>query len=736
MVAKKHTDLLCIDDSPDETESLIATLRNAGLAVRGSRLEAADQLDDALANPTCRLIVCSDHSSGMDVDTALAHCREQAPDIPVVVITAEHDLQRAGELLAQGARDVVTHQSPGHLEQVFARELQTVGLRSQVSTLTRQLSESESRCRTLVDTSGDAISYISEGMHVYANSTYIEMFGYSHVEELEGIPVMDVIAQEDHQRFKSFFRAHQKGNTEQPFIEFHGNTSGDALFDAIMELYPANYDGEPCTQIVVRPRDSANRVPAPPAASDINKLDPLTGMYNRQHFMAVLETAAAVHADEPGQLALIYIELDNYTDIRTAAGIATADAALIETSDRLQRICGERDTLARFREHVFTILTHRLNANAIEELCEDICLAIEESAYVLGELSFDSTVSIGICLAEPGADDAQTLVNHASEICERLHTDGGNRLAIYGILTFPDDDEPESGAGGENAATAPQPGDTAPEAATETAASIAPEPVEEPARIEIDPAMLENIQAAFEKDRFSLVFQPIVNIQGAAEENYCVMLRMKSTRGEDVPPNDFLPTAAASGLLEKIDFWVIHNSFRQLASHRKSGQGTHFFIKLSDEALYGAGITEEIERCRTEHGVDAGWLTFQLDADHAQKHLKETRELALKLRSAGYGFALDNMVLTPATAGLLKHVSMDFVWIAPGVTNNLAGSQENQDALTEIAAMARNANIRSIAKSVEDANSMAVLWTAGVDYIHGFFLQPPTTELNYDFSIA
>jgi EAL domain-containing protein (putative c-di-GMP-specific phosphodiesterase class I) len=48
--------------------------------------------------------------------------------------------------------------------------------------------------------------------------------------------------------------------------------------------------------------------------------------------------------------------------------------------------------------------------------------------------------------------------------------------------------------------------------------------------------------------------------------------------------------------------------------------------------------------------------------------------------------------------------------------------------------MSRQANKRCIAEYVSDANSMAILWKMGVDYAQGFYIQPPSDKLDYDFS--
>ncbi|MFC1368629.1 MAG: PAS domain S-box protein [gamma proteobacterium symbiont of Phacoides pectinatus] len=87
------------------------------------------------------------------------------------------------------------------------REFSDLQARRELERTKCKLSESETRCTTLIESSQDAIAYIHAGMHVHANPTYLEMFGYMDLEEIEGMPILDMISKEEHRRFKAFLRA-------------------------------------------------------------------------------------------------------------------------------------------------------------------------------------------------------------------------------------------------------------------------------------------------------------------------------------------------------------------------------------------------------------------------------------------------------------------------------------------------------------------------------------------------
>jgi len=65
--------------------------------------------------------------------------------------------------------------------------------------------------------------------------------------------------------------------------------------------------------------------------------------------------------------------------------------------------------------------------------------------------------------------------------------------------------------------------------------------------------------------------------------------------------------------------------------------------------------------------------------------------------------------------------------------DDLATQQDKQDKLNELNSLALSHNVKTVAMGVEDANSLAVLWTVGVNYIQGYFLQEPSENIAYEF---
>jgi EAL domain-containing protein (putative c-di-GMP-specific phosphodiesterase class I) len=91
--------------------------------------------------------------------------------------------------------------------------------------------------------------------------------------------------------------------------------------------------------------------------------------------------------------------------------------------------------------------------------------------------------------------------------------------------------------------------------------------------------------------------------------------------------------------------------------------------------------------------------------------------------------AISNFSNGPSSDSLLEHLPIDIVKLSPEFMTNLANDTKRQDALQEINRQLQDDGLTTIASGVEDANSLAVLWNVGVNYIQGYFLQEPSRTI-------
>lgn len=684
--------LLIVDESSNDAESITNILRSIGLAVRPTRVEDDEDLETALAEQKWDLIIAADKLTYIDAYKIIEILQKSELDIPLIVAANSTDSISVGEALKAGASDLVSKdEPPEHLQYVVQRELRARDDRRKIRKYNKSSRESEKRCRSLLDSSRDAITYVHEGMHIYANPVYMEMFGYDDPEEIEGMPIMDMVSPDDHEPFKKFLRQFTKNEEEmQGDIEVSGLRTDGNKFNAVMEFTPASVDGEACTQIIIR---TASDKELQNQLNILSQQDLLTGIYNRQHFMEVLESTISKVTTESSHSALLYIDIDDFATIKQNVGLASSDLVLSDIAKVVSDLVETPDIVARFSDHSFTLLINNASSNSdVETYANTIRQTIEDHISEVGGNSVTVTCSIGISPIGENTSNTHEIISRADLACSIVKDAGGNNVHLHNPIA------------------------------------------DEQAGKERNADWIDAINTALEEDDFYLAFQPIVSLHGDTCENYEVLLRMYDANKNQVLPEQFLPAAEQADLMPKIDRWVINHAMQKLASVQAEGTQTKFFIKLSGNSLADNSLLPWISEQLKEQRLSGDSLIFELDESSAVMYLAQAKAFINGVKQLHCQIVLDHFGSGLNSIKNLKHLDANYLKIDGSLISNLASDDQNQETVQSIIQTAHSMGKLTIAEFVQDANSLALLWQFGVNYIQGHFLQEPSTTLDYDFS--
>lgn len=345
-MARKNTiRLLLINGSDNDSEHLVSLFRAAGRVARAQRVESATDLEGALRQEWDLLIVDDRHPE-LQLENTLETLRARKIDIPVIALRETAD---SGALFAAGAQDVI---APGDEQRIVGaalRELASGELRRTAARLRRQLEEAEQRSALLLGEADQAIAYVTDGMVIGANPVFAERFGHDSVDDLDCMPVMDLITANDHEGFKSAL----KGGLEGQFVITGTRTDGET-FEATLRLLNATYDDDPCTQLII---DSQ----AADASFPSTTHDAETGLYTRNYLLEQLAHRKAGR--------LLYLGIDRYAELRRDMGF---NAALRVTHGVARLLKSENPhpqvTLARLNDDSFALLADNLDDKSALDL--------------------------------------------------------------------------------------------------------------------------------------------------------------------------------------------------------------------------------------------------------------------------------------------------------------------------------------------------------------------------------
>jgi len=687
---EKTVKLLTIKNSSNDAEALSSMMRNAGYAIRSSNVEDEEDLLEALDKQTWDLVIGSQDIENITALQAIDIIKQSGKDLPFIVLSNTDDPASRIALMTSGCRDVIPESNSELLLLVIVRELGSLKDRRAFRQSQIMYNESEKRNRALMDSSRDAIAYIHEGMHIYSNTTYLETFGFTDAEDIEAIPIMDLINSGDHQNFKSILQKLSKGDNPDTEFEFTALPEGQKEFKAIMEFASASIDGEHCTQIIIRTKNDNTKLQK--ELDTLRRQDLLTGLYNRQYFSEQLDIAVSAVAEKGLKCSLLYIEIDDFKTISENVGIAASDFVLTDFASILRNHLGKSELAAHFAGSIFTCLIPNKNLNAIKAIAEAILRETGNHIFDVEGQSVTCTCSIGIAQLSETNVNAKKILTQADMACKKIRLANGNGIHIH---TAED----------------------------------------EKASFERDKKWTDLVKRALENNEFKLVFQPIVSLHAEPGERYEVLLRMIGEGGREIMPGEFLGAAEQAGLMSDVDRWVAKQAVKILAKKRGTDVQTQFFIKLSYESVKDQTLLVWISKLLKAARIHGNSLCFEISEAHAVSALKETKLFANGLKQLHCDFAIDHVGSEEDSSfTYLKHLDAKYLKIDGSHITDLATNTQSQEIVKGITDLAKAQKKQVIAEHVQDPNSLAVLWQSGVNFIQGYYLQQPEHEMTYDFS--
>lgn len=689
MSDKEPIRLLILEESQNRAEELIVLLRTAGRATRAQQIESESDFIDKVSEQKWDLILAASEANGFTAEALLSQIRTMDKDIPVVLVADNRDPASITTGLKLGAVDVALDDDDERLLLIIERELWNLENRRLKRKADVELRETERRNSLLLDSSTTAIAYVHEGMHIYTNQAYADLFGYGDADEYAGIPIIDLIAGEDQGKFKAFLKSfgEEQANEE----EFSCVDSDGSTILTTLVMSNATYDGESCTQAIFK--SLADDSQLEDRIKEISSQDLLTGLFNRQYFIEQLDFAVDNANDGKQPSILLYISIDHFPRIRSEAGISNADLVLGDLASMIRSSVDTEHLMARFGDDVFTVLIQGNDQAAAEALAETLRADVEKHMSEVSGKSYQSTISIGLTMIAENTSTVEEAISRAHQASDT--SEEGNAWAFY---------EPAKITVGEEGKS-----------------------------VSAD-ALKDLLTHALTENAFKLKFQPIVSLHGEDEEQFEVLLRLPDSEGNELKPGQFMAQAEDAGLLTKIDRWVVLQSVKLLAEQREAGGKGRLFINISHKTLSDEEFLPWMSVALKAARLPSDAIIFQIHENDATSYIKQAARFTKGLQELHLRSSINHFGCSLNPFNLLKHLTPDFVKLDGSFASQIEASDEKQAELIEMVQSLQATGVLTAISGVENPAVLPTLFMTGINYIQGNYISEPLEDLDYDFS--
>ncbi|OCX29934.1 hypothetical protein QU42_16320 [Bradyrhizobium sp. UASWS1016] len=528
-----------------------------------------------------------------------------------------------------------------------------------------------------------AVNNIPQGLVLYdasariiiCNSPYIEMFGLSPDVAKPGCTMQRLIAH------------------RQETGSFDGDV--DEFCDAIIRNVQLGRGTRQLTQapggraieIVNKPlpeggwvatiEDITERTRTENKIAYMAHYDALTDLPNRVLFRQRLEQAlTTIRPDE--QLAVMYIDIDEFKSVNDALGHQIGDELLRAIADRLRSCLGETDIAARLGGDEFAVIqTAVRNQTQTMQLLAAIYRAIRQPIECSGHL-ITADASIGIAVAPTDGLDLDQLLRNADLALYGAKSDGRRTYRFF-----------ESGMD---------------------------------ARAKARRSLELELRQAIADGSFELHYQPLLHLEHSQVSCCEALLRWRHPERGTISPADFIPVAEDTGLINDLGHWVLNTACREAVSWPNH---IHVAVNVSPVQFKSQTLALNVAAALAASGLAPSRLELEITEAVLIRDDEAALDVLHQLRELGVRIALDDFGTGYSSLSYLQRFPFDKIKIDRAFIKDLAGTGASSTIVQAVVNIAAASDMTTTAEGVETEQQRNLLRILGCTEMQGYLFSRP-----------
>ena len=411
--------------------------------------------------------------------------------------------------------------------------------------------------------------------------------------------------------------------------------------------------------------------------------DPLTGLPNRAMLFEYAAHSLPHNLRTAHGAAVLFVDLDRFKPINDTHGHEVGDTVLKEVSSRLSRGLRAEDLVVRMGGDEFVILLQDIDSSTdAGDVALHLIRKIDEP-YEVGELALSVSTSIGISMFPRDGKDIDTLVSHADAAMYQAKEKGRNTFQFYSSAFT--------------------------------------------AEIEQKNSIEQELKMALHNDAFHLFYQPVVDTETYEVVSVEALLRLGNVK---IGPDQFVPIAEATGIINPIGRWVLREAIRQSNSWAASGMpAIPIAINVSAVEFRDRDFIEHFEQLLKEQAIDPAMLQLELTETAVMYDLEAAIAVLTRLRALGIAILLDDFGTGHSSLAHLTRLPLDKIKIDKSFISQLEEDTGSRAVTDSMLALGQTLGLEVIAEGIETAAALDYLRSRGGTRAQGFlFCRPMSGE--------
>jgi len=411
--------------------------------------------------------------------------------------------------------------------------------------------------------------------------------------------------------------------------------------------------------------------------------DSLTGLHNRALFRDRFEQAIAWarRSMERRDVVLMLMDLDHFKEINDTLGHTVGDGVLRLVADRIKSVLRDTDTLARLGGDEFAVLLpNSPNGRVSADLLARDILACFQKPFRHDNHELYLAAGIGIAVYPEHGEDVDTLMSRAD-------------VAMYGAkhkdlpyVFYDAGSDPHT-----------------------------------PQRLHL----VAEMRRALDNGEFVLHFQPQIDLRHRSVTGVEALIRWNHPERGQLLPQQFLPTAERTGLINPITDWVLNEATRQCRTWQKNGLPLRVAVNLASRNFQQPDLIGKIESAMRNSGSALSCLEIEITENVLLSDIERSTEVLRHLHDMGVTLSIDDYGTGYSSLAYLKKLPLHNLKIDKSFVQDMARDENDAVIVRSTIDLAHNLGYRVVAEGVEDEEAHDLLEILGCDSIQGYFVSVP-----------
>ncbi|WP_229748104.1 putative bifunctional diguanylate cyclase/phosphodiesterase [Lacimicrobium alkaliphilum] len=410
--------------------------------------------------------------------------------------------------------------------------------------------------------------------------------------------------------------------------------------------------------------------------------DDLTHLPNRRLMEVELSARLAEAERLKRDVAVVFIDLDNFKLINDTLGHHYGDKLLLEVAEALKTEIRDCDLLSRFGGDEFVLLLLDFDgAEGIHELLQRLINALDQGFMLDGDC-YQVTASFGVSLFPDDGVTMAELMGNADAAMYQAKEKGKNSICFY---TSDIND-----------------------------------------RLVHYQDMTAILRRAIAADHLQLYFQPQIDLKSGGIQSCEALLRCFTDEGKPVLPAIFIPVAEKSGLINRIGDWVLEAACKQLKAWQGTAlEQTRIDINLSGRQLTNLHLADHILQTLKKYGLEPGQLGLELTENEVIGGDNEQIGQLERLKQAGVHISIDDFGTGYSSLVYLRKLPVCSLKIDRSFLHHAMENESDMAIMQAIITVGHRLGLSVVVEGVETQEQDSLVKSLGCDLAQGFLYARP-----------